>query len=131
MDNLQCNGASAPPAEEQVQRVEETIGDPQGGNLPGAGTALTLEQTQTAQNTAQEDAATPFETRTRQCTDAEKQRAAKGKEARVAALAKQERERQQGLLTLIRVAIKKCIEWRLQVQIALFAEVNLAPSRPE
>jgi hypothetical protein len=26
-------------------------------------------------------------------------------------------------------AIKKCIEWRLQVQIALFAEVNLALSR--
>jgi hypothetical protein len=28
-------------------------------------------------------------------------------------------------------AIKKRIEWRLQVQIALFAEVNLAPSRLE
>jgi hypothetical protein len=36
-------------------------------------------------------------------------------------------------LTLIRAAIKKSIEWRLQVQIALLAVVNLdlAPSRPE
>jgi hypothetical protein len=31
----------------------------------------------------------------------------------------------------IRVAMKKFIEWRLQVQIAFLAEVNLAPSRPE
>jgi hypothetical protein len=35
------------------------------------------------------------------------------------------------ILTLIRAAIKKSIEWRLQVQIAFLAEVNLAPSRPE
>jgi hypothetical protein len=34
-------------------------------------------------------------------------------------------------LTLIRAAIKKSIEWRLQVQIAYSTEVNLAPSRPE
>jgi hypothetical protein len=33
-------------------------------------------------------------------------------------------------LTLIRAAIKKCIEW-LQVQIAFLTEVNLAPSRPD
>ncbi len=54
-------------------------------------------QTQTAQNTAQGDAATPLETRTRQRTDAEKQRAAEAKAAR-AALAEQDRERQQRLL---------------------------------
>jgi Skp family chaperone for outer membrane proteins len=42
--------------------------------------------------------ATPLETGTRQRTDAEKQRAAKAKVARVAALAKQDRERQQRLL---------------------------------
>jgi hypothetical protein len=34
-------------------------------------------------------------------------------------------------LTLIWAAIKKSIEWRLQVQIAFLTEVNLAPSRPE
>jgi hypothetical protein len=34
-------------------------------------------------------------------------------------------------LSLIRAAIKKGIEWRLQVQIAFSTEVNLAPSRPE
>jgi hypothetical protein len=36
MDNSQCNGAGTPPAEEQVQRVEETVtvGDPQGGPRP-------------------------------------------------------------------------------------------------
>jgi hypothetical protein len=34
-------------------------------------------------------------------------------------------------LTLILAAIKKSIEWRLQVQIALLTEANLAPSRPE
>jgi hypothetical protein len=34
-------------------------------------------------------------------------------------------------LTLIRAALKKSIEWRLQVQIAFSTEVNLAPSRPE
>jgi hypothetical protein len=35
------------------------------------------------------------------------------------------------LPNLIRAAIKKSIEWRLQVQIAFSTEVNLAPSRPE
>jgi hypothetical protein len=34
-------------------------------------------------------------------------------------------------LTLIRAAIKKCIEWRIQVQIAFSTEVDLEPSRPE
>jgi hypothetical protein len=33
--------------------------------------------------------------------------------------------------SLIRAAIKMSIEWRLQVQIAFLAEVDLAPSRPE
>ena len=54
-------------------------------------------QTQTTQNTAQGDAATPLETGTRQRTDAEKQRAAEVKAAH-AALAEQDRERQQRLL---------------------------------
>jgi hypothetical protein len=36
-----------------------------------------------------------------------------------------------GSLFLIRAAIKNCIEWRLQVQKALLAEVYLASSRPE
>ena len=54
-------------------------------------------QTQTAQNTAQGDAASPLETGTRQHTDAEKQRAAEAKAAR-AALTEQDRERQQRLL---------------------------------
>jgi hypothetical protein len=34
-------------------------------------------------------------------------------------------------LTLSLAAIKKCIEWRLQVQIAFSTEVDLEPSRPE
>ncbi len=54
-------------------------------------------QTQAAQNTAQGDAATPLETGTRQRTDAEKQWAAEVKAA-CAALAEQDRERQQRLL---------------------------------
>jgi hypothetical protein len=36
-----------------------------------------------------------------------------------------------GYLTLSLAAIKKSIEWRLQVQIAFLTEVDLAPSRPE
>jgi hypothetical protein len=99
MDNSQRNGASATPAEEQVLRVEEAVtgGNPQGGSPPGASTASTQVQTQTAQNTAQGDAATPLETGTRQRTDAEKQRAAEAKAARTA-LAEQDWERQQRLL---------------------------------
>jgi hypothetical protein len=34
-------------------------------------------------------------------------------------------------LTLILEAIKKSIEWRIQVQPAFLTEVDLAPSRPE
>jgi hypothetical protein len=52
-------------------------------------------QTQTAQNTAQGDAATPLETGVRQLGDAEKQRAAEAKAAREAALAKLNKERRQ------------------------------------
>ncbi len=52
-------------------------------------------QTQTAQNTAQGDAATPLETGLRQRGDAEKQRAAEAKAAREAALASINKERLQ------------------------------------
>jgi hypothetical protein len=34
-------------------------------------------------------------------------------------------------LTLIRAALKKSIEWWLQVQIPFSTEINLTPSRPE
>jgi hypothetical protein len=53
MDNSQNNGASAPPAEEQVQRVEEAAagGNPVEGN-PSAANMASQAQTQTAQNTA-------------------------------------------------------------------------------
>jgi hypothetical protein len=44
------------------------------------------------------DSATPLETEARQPTDAEKQRAAEVKAARMAVLAEQDQERQQGLL---------------------------------
>jgi hypothetical protein len=58
MDNSQNNGASAPPAEKQVQRVEEAAagGNPVEGN-PSAASMAPQAQTQTAQNTAQGDAA--------------------------------------------------------------------------
>ncbi len=84
---MQCNGAGAPPAEEQVQRVEETVaaGNPRGGP-PGAGTAPEQVQREMAQNTAQGDAATPLETGARRRADAEKQRAAEAKAARAEAL---------------------------------------------
>ncbi len=52
-------------------------------------------QTQTAQNTAQGDAATPLETGARQRADAEKRQAAEAKAAREAAPAELNRERQQ------------------------------------
>jgi hypothetical protein len=90
MDNSQNNGASAPPAEEQVQRVEEAAGggNPSEGNPTAASVApLTQVQTQTSQNTSQGDAATPLETGVRQRSDAEKQRATEAKAAREAALA--------------------------------------------
>jgi hypothetical protein len=98
MDNSQNNGASAPPAEEQVQQVEEAgaSGNSSEGNPSAASTALlTQVQTQTAQNTVQGDAATPLETGARQCNDAEKQQAVEAKAAREAAVAKLNRERQQ------------------------------------
>jgi hypothetical protein len=52
-------------------------------------------QTQTAQNTAQGDAATSLETGVRQRGDAEKQRAAEAKAACEAALAKLNKKRRQ------------------------------------
>jgi hypothetical protein len=98
MDKSQSNGASAPPAEEQAQRVEEAGagGNSSEGNPSAASAApLTQVQTQTAQNTVQGDAATPLETRARQRNDDEKQRAAEAKAAREAALTKLNKERQQ------------------------------------
>jgi hypothetical protein len=91
MDNSQNNGASAPPAEEQVQRGEGTAvgGNPVEGNS-SAGNVAPQAQTQTAQNTAQGDAATPLEIGLRQRGDAEKQRAAEAK-----ALANISKERRQ------------------------------------
>jgi hypothetical protein len=60
MDNSQNNGASTPPAEEQVQRFEEaaTGGNPAEGNPSAAN--VSQAQTQAAQNTAQGDAAAPL-----------------------------------------------------------------------
>jgi hypothetical protein len=83
-NNSQSN---APPAEEQVPRVEETAaaGNSSEGNPPGASTAPSTQvQPQTAQNTG-----------TRQRTDAERQRVAEAKAAREAALTELNRERQQ------------------------------------
>jgi hypothetical protein len=96
MDNSKNNGASTPPAEEQVQRVEEVAagGNPVEGT-PSAANVAPQAQTQTAQNTAQGDAATPLETGVRQRGNAEKQRAAEAKVACEAALAKLNKERQQ------------------------------------
>jgi hypothetical protein len=96
MDISQNNGASAPPAEEQVQRGEGAAigGNPIEGN-PLAGNMAPQAQTQTAQNTAQGDATTPLETRLRQRGDTEKQQVAEAKAAREAALANINRERRQ------------------------------------
>ena len=96
MDNSQNNGANASPAEEQVQRVEEAAAgsNPVEGN-PSAGNMAPQAQTQTAQNIAQGDAATPLKTGVRQRGDTEKQRAAEVKVARAAALDKLNKERQQ------------------------------------
>jgi len=96
MDSSQNNVASAPPAEEQVQRVEEAAagGNPVEGN-PSAANMASQAQTQTTQNTAEGDAATPLETGVRQCSDAEKQWAANAKAAREAALVKLNKERRQ------------------------------------
>jgi membrane-bound lytic murein transglycosylase len=96
MDNSQNNSASAPPAEEQVQRVDGAAvrGNPVEGN-PSAGNVAPQAQIQAAQNTAQGDTATPLETGLRQHSDAEKQRAAEAKAAREAVLANINKERRQ------------------------------------
>jgi hypothetical protein len=96
MDSSKNICASAPPAEEQVQRVEEAAasGNPVEGNLLAANMASQA-QTQTAHKTAQGEAATPLETGVRQRGDAEKQRAVEAKAAREAALAKLNKERWQ------------------------------------
>jgi hypothetical protein len=100
MDISQNNGASAPPAEEQVRRAEEAAagGNPVEGN-PSAGNMAPQAQTQAAQNTAQGDDATPLETGLRQRGNAKNQRAAEAKAARDAALASFNRERRQRTLT--------------------------------
>jgi hypothetical protein len=96
MDISQNNGASAPPAEEQVRRAEEAAagGNPVEGNL-SAGNMAPQAQTHTAQNTAQGDDATPLETGLRQRGDVENQRAAEAKAARDAVLASFNRESRQ------------------------------------
>ena len=99
MDISQNNGASAPPAEEQVRRAEEAA---VGGNLvegnPSTGSTAPQAPTQAAQNIAQGDNATPLETGLRQRGDVESQRAAKAKAARDAALASFNMERRQRTL---------------------------------
>ena len=96
MDISQSNGASAPPAEEQVRRTEEAAA---GGNLvegdPSASGQAPQASTQAAQNTAQGDNATPLETSLRQRGNVESQRAAEAKAARDTALAAFNRERRQ------------------------------------
>ncbi len=70
MNILQSNGASAPPAEEQVRRTEEAAA---GGNLvegdPSASGWTLQASVQTAQNIAQGDNTTPLETGLRQRGD--------------------------------------------------------------
>jgi hypothetical protein len=96
MDISQNNGASAPPAEEQVRRTEEAAA---GDNLvegdPSASGQAPQASTQAAQNTAQGDNATPLETGSRQRGNVESQRAAEAKAARDTALAAFNRERRQ------------------------------------
>ena len=65
---------------------------------PLAGNMAPQAQTQTVQNTAQGDEATPLETRLRQRGDVESQQAAEAKAARDTALATFNRERQQRTL---------------------------------
>jgi hypothetical protein len=100
MDISQNNGASAPPAEEQVRRTEEAAA---GGYLvegdPSTGCTAPQAPTQTAQDTVQDtaqgDNATPLETGLRQRGNAESQRAAEAKAARDTALAAFNWERRQ------------------------------------
>jgi hypothetical protein len=98
----QNNGASAPPAEEQVRRTEEAAA---GGNLmegdPSASCTAPQAPTQAAQNTAQEDNATPLETGLRQRSNVESQRAAEAKAARDTALTAFNRERRQERLRIV------------------------------
>jgi hypothetical protein len=96
MDISQRNGASAPPAEEQVRRTEEAAA---GGNLvegdPSVSGRAPQASVQTAQNIGQGDSATPLETSLRQRGDVESQRAAEAKAVRDTALAASNRERRQ------------------------------------
>ncbi len=94
MDISQNNGASAPPAEEQVRRTEEAAA---GRNLvegdPSASCAAPQAPTQAAQNITQGDNATPLETGLRQRDNVESQWAAEVKAARDTALTAFNRER--------------------------------------
>jgi hypothetical protein len=104
MDNWQNNGASAPPAEEQVpRRVEEAVaaGNSQGGIPPGASVTPEVVHREMAQNIAQgeERTATPLETGGRRGVDAEKQRATEARATQADALTEQDRERQLRLAT--------------------------------
>jgi hypothetical protein len=96
MDISQSNGASAPPAEEQVRQTEEAAA---GGNLvegdPSASGQTPQASTQAAQTIAQGDNATPLETGLRQRGNVESQRAAEAKAAGDTALAAFNRERRQ------------------------------------
>jgi hypothetical protein len=96
MDISQSNGASAPPAEEQVRRTEEAAA---GGNLvegdPSASGQAPQASIQAERNIAQGDNATPLETGLRQRGNVESQRAAEAKAARDTALAASNRERRQ------------------------------------
>jgi hypothetical protein len=96
MDISQSNGASAPPAEEQVRRTEQAAA---GGNLvegdPSVSCRTPQASVQTAQNITQGDNATPLEAGLRQRGNVESQRAAEAKAARDTALAASNRERRQ------------------------------------
>jgi hypothetical protein len=92
MDISQSNGASAPPAEEQVRRTEEAAA---GGNLVEGDPSVSGRTPQASVQTAQGDNATPLETGLRQRGNVESQRAAEAKAARDTALAASHRERQQ------------------------------------
>ncbi len=78
MDISQNNGASAPPAEEQVRQAEEAAagGNPVEGNPSACNMAP-----QAHTHAAQGDDATPLETGLRQCGDIENQWAAVAKAA--------------------------------------------------
>jgi hypothetical protein len=135
MDISQNNGASAPPAEEQVRRAEEAAasGNPVEGN-PSAGNMAPQAQTHTAQNTAQGDGATPLETGLRQRGDVESQQAAEAKAAREAALASFNRERRQRTLRNAQELID-CLGSGMDLltpeQVAQIIEAAAAAGRPQ